>query len=437
MNLPQTRSWLPAAATSREAEILATIATRDSDDLRSRIDDLVARNEQIHNRDCINLNPATNVMNPRAEAVLSAGLGTRPSLGHPGAKYEVGLEAIEELEVITAALACRVFDAAYAEIRPYSGAMANLMTFMACADPGDAIIVPPASIGGHVTHNTAGAAGLYGLNIHEAPIDADRYTVDVAGVAELAERVKPKLITVGASMNLVPHPVAELRRIADEAGARLMFDAAHLCAMFAGRAWANPLADGAHVMTMSTYKSLAGPAGGLIVTDDAGLAERIDAIAYPGMTANFDAGRTTALGITLLDWIDSGRDHVAAMVEAAAALASGLAERGVALFNTVEGPTTSHQLALAMPDAQAAAAAVTRLRAANLLTCAIGLPSGSGVRVGTPEVVRWGMGPTEMRAVAGFIADAFDAPSDTDAAATVAPAVTALRAPFSQVSFCT
>ena len=112
-------------------------------------------------------------MNPRAEALLSSGIGTRPSLGYPGDKYEMGLEAIEQIEVICAELCAEVFQAKYAEIRVPSGAIANLYAFMALCQPGDDIIVPPASIGGHVTHHQAGCAGLFGLNIHHAPVLAD------------------------------------------------------------------------------------------------------------------------------------------------------------------------------------------------------------------------------------------------------------------------
>lgn len=425
------RPWLNETAQRREHEVLQGMSALDPDGLRATIDDLVDQNRQIHERQTLNLNPATNVMNPRAEAVLARGLGSRPSLGHPGDKYEVGLEAIEALEVMTAELAQRVFACAFAEIRVFSGATANLATFMACAQPGDAVIVPPASIGGHVTHNTAGAAGLYGLDVHEAPIDPDRYTVDVAKVAELADRVRPKLITIGASLNLLPHPVAELRAIADSVGATLMFDAAHVCGVIAGQAWENPLDLGAHVMTMSTYKSLGGPAGGLIVTNEASLAERLDAIAYPGLTANFDAGRTTALAITLLDWIEHGPAYSAQMVATAAALAAGLTERGVSLQQTPEGPTQSHQLALRPTEALDADAMVRTLRQANLLTCPIGLPDTAGVRLGTPEAARWGMTPADMAPLAGFIDRALG--GDT----TVGAQVTEWRAPFDTVGFCT
>ena len=139
----------------------------------------MAENRDIHERDCVNLNPATNVMNPKAEALLAAGIGSRPSLGYPGDKYEMGLEGIEKIEVLAAELAAEVFGARYAEIRVGSGALANLYVFMMAAKPGDAIIAPPPAIGGHVTHHGAGAAGFYGIVTHPAPIDPVNYTVDV------------------------------------------------------------------------------------------------------------------------------------------------------------------------------------------------------------------------------------------------------------------
>jgi len=150
-------------------------------------------------------------------------------------------------------------------------------------------------------------------------VNADGYTVDLQGLRSLAQQVRPKIITIGGSLNLFPHPVPEIRAIADDVGAKVLFDAAHQCGMIAGGAFPNPLAQGAHLMTMSTYKSLGGPAGGLIVTNDAKIAKRLDAIAFPGLTANFDAAKSAALALTLLDWRDHGKGYAKAMVEALAA----------------------------------------------------------------------------------------------------------------------
>src|ERR1043165_4579761 len=148
---------------------------------------------------------------------------------------------------------------------------------------------------------------------------------------------------MGASRNLLPHPVAEVRAVADSVGASVLFDAAHACGMFAGKVWPSPLDLGADLMTMSTYKSLGGPAGGLLLTNRADLAQRVDAIAYPGLTAHFDAAKSAALAITMLDWLDGGTEYAAAMVSTAAALAESLAAAGLPVFTTDAGYTTSHQ----------------------------------------------------------------------------------------------
>ncbi|MGA0814044.1 MAG: serine hydroxymethyltransferase, partial [Ilumatobacteraceae bacterium] len=342
----------------------------DLDRVTARLDELVEENRRIHERESLNLDPASNVMNPRAEALLSAGLSTRPSLGLPGEKYETGLEAIEQIELLADDLVRRVFQVKHVELRVASGAIANLYAFMATCQPGDTVIVPPAEIGGHVTHHRAGAAGLYGLNIVEAPVDADRVTVDVDALAELAQRVQPRLITIGGSLNLSPHPVGSVREVADSVGAHLLFDAAHLCGMFAGRRWESPLSQGAHVMTMSTYKSLGGPPAGIICTDDDTLAERITAIAHPGLTANFDVAKTAALALTMLDWIECGAAYADRMVETARALACRLREAGVPVVGVGDDLTDSHHIAVATPEGGQRAAA--RLRDSNLLACGIG-----------------------------------------------------------------
>lgn len=404
------RDWVPADCEARVQEIAQQVLAAASDEVDARLDALIAINRDIHDRECFNLNPATNVMNPRAEAALAAGLGSRPSLGYPGDKYEMGLEAIEEIEVIAAQLAAEVFRAAYAEIRVASGAMANLYAFMATCRPGDAIIAPSAEIGGHVTHHGAGCAGLFGLKTHAAPVDATGYTVDLDALRTLAQDVRPKLITIGGSLNLFPHPVAEVRAIADEAGAKVLFDAAHLCGMVAGGAWSDPLAQGAHLMTMSTYKSLGGPAGGLIVTNEADIAEHLDSIAFPGMTANFDAAKSAALAITLLDWRDHGAAYAAEMAAVSMALAQALDAEGIPLFAKDQGFTSSHQFAVLAESYGGGQAAAKKLRRAGFLACGIGLPAApvagdaNGLRIGTPELVRRGMMVSDMPKLAGLIA---------------------------------
>lgn len=431
------RAWVPEHCETYIQRLAQNVVQSCIPEISARLDFLMAQNREIHERDCFNLNPATNVMNPRAEAALSAGLGSRPSLGYPGDKYEMGLEAIEEIEVICAELCAEVFKAKYAEIRVSSGAMSNLYAFMATCKPGDHIIAPPASIGGHVTHHNAGCAGLYGLIIHQAPVDANGYTVDVNALRDMARSVKPRLITIGGSLNLFPHPVKKVREIADEVGAKVLFDAAHQCGIIAGGAWPNPLTEGAHLMTMSTYKSLGGPPSGLIVTNDADLAERLDAIAYPGLTANFDAAKAAALAITMLDWKSCGAAYAQTMIDVARSLARELDLLGVPIFAKQAGFTNSHQFAIAAAAYGGGQAAAKKLRKSGFLACGIGLPIDpvagdlNGLRIGTPELVRWGVTEAHTKQLAGLIARALN----TNDEARLAGEVAEMRRQFQTIHF--
>jgi glycine hydroxymethyltransferase len=192
-------------------------------------------------------------------------------------------------------------------------------------------------------------------------------------------------------------------------------------------------------MTMSTYKSLGGPAGGLIVSNDAELAEQLDTIAFPGMTANFDAGKSAALAMTLLDWRDHGADYAQAMVDVAQAFAAGLEARGVKLFQGSGGFTQSHQFAIEAAAYGGGQRAAKHLRRAGFLTCGIGLPIAevagdlNGLRIGTPEIVRFGVGVDDLAPVL----DLFVAALNSKTPEALAGDVAALRGQFRALHFVT
>jgi glycine hydroxymethyltransferase len=434
----KTQIWATPASQALIERIASQVDSKSGSDVQGWIESLAVENHRLHDVEGINLNPATNILNPRAEKLLSSGMGSRASLGHPGDKYETGLGAIEQIEIITQELACEVFGSTYAEFRVPSGAIANLYAFLATTEPHDTIIAPPPSIGGHVTHHKGGSAGLYRLKTISAPVDESGYTIDIDALRSLAHEVKPKLITVGGSLNLFHHPIAAVRAIADEVGAKVLFDAAHLCGMIAGKQWPQPLEEGAHLMTFSTYKSLGGPAGGLVVTNDDEIAQKLDAIAYPGLTANFDAAKTAALGITLQDWKSVGVAYAEMMVKTAKALAENLSAQGVQIFGADKGFTTSHQFAIIAAPYGGGQNAAKRMGEANLLACGIGLPIATvdgdlnGLRIGTPEIVRLGMKVEDMPALATFIARSISADVDS---ASLGREVAEWRKQFSGVHY--
>ncbi len=406
------KPWLPADCAAVIADVERLIGkANDLDAIEARVMGLVEVHERHLDHESLGLNAGTNVMNPRAAALMSRSLGNRPSLGYPGDKYEMGMEYAGEIEVIAEGLVKRLFAAPYAEIRVGSGALANLYAFMAAAKPGDRIMAFSGEMGGHVTHHAGGAAGLYGLEVHAVPHDGARMNIDLDGLRREAWRLRPKLITVAGSLCLYPYPVAEVRAIADEVGALVLYDAAHMAGMIAGMRFQQPLVEGAHIMTMSTYKAFGGPPSGLVLTTEKHVAERLDRIAYPGMTANFDLGKTAALAISVLDLLAHGEAYANQCIGNAQALGAALASEGIAVHGAAGRPyTESHHLALPSVPYGGGQTAAKHLALANILLCGIELPIApfagdlNGIRIGTQEVTRFGMDERAMAEIARLMA---------------------------------
>ena len=409
------KSWLPADCRRVVAEVEARLVAKGAGAIEREVMRLVDAHERHMDRESIGLNAGTNVMNPRAAALLARSLGNRPSLGYPGDKYEMGMEFAGEIEVVTEALVRRLFKAPYAEIRVGSGALANLYAFMATCKPGERILAFPPEMGGHVTHHHAGVAGLYGLETHAVPYDGKHMAIDL-------DRLR-----------------REAREIADEAGAYLLYDAAHMGGVIAGGRFQQPLAEGAHLMTMSTYKAYGGPPAGLVLTTEKALAERIDQIAYPGLTANFDLGKTAALALATLDLLEHGREYAAMCIANAQALGAALSAAGLPVHGVQgRGHTESHHLALHAAPFGGGQRASKRLAEANVLLCGIGLPIEpvegdlNGIRIGTQEITRWGLKPEHMPEIARFIARVF---RGNEEPARVRPEVIEFRRGFQMLHF--
>ncbi len=439
---PGLGPWASEAVNRRYAELAARSAALPGKERLQRIMALVEEQARLVDRECLNLNPATNAQNPYADVLLASGIGARPSLGHPGDKYETGLGPGEELEVMAREVARRVFRAVYAEVRLLSGAMANLAVFMATARPGDVIFTLPPAAGGHATHQPFGAAGLYGLDVRSIPIVADEATatwqIDLDALAAEVEAARPRLLALGGSLALAPYPIREARAIAARVGARLLFDAAHLSLLIAGEAFQQPLAEGADVMTTSTYKALGGPPGGLLLTNDAELGRKLDAIVYPGLTANNDLGRVAALAVCLNDLLVYGQAYAARCVETAQALGRALAAAGLPVAGQPPDYTQTHHLALDARRWGGGTRAARLLEPANILATGIGLPlpevpgDQNGLRLGVQELVRWGLGPAEMPQVASFLERVLLRGED---AASLRSAVVAFRAGFQELHY--
>lgn len=410
----ELRPWLTATEAARVEGLLSLFTSLSPAQAAEQITAFARRSDVQYDEESIVLYAGTNVMDPRARALLASSLGSRPSLGQPGGKYETGLEDAEAIETGCLSLARQVFDAPYVEFRVASGSLANLYAYMALAKPGDTILALSTSAGGHATHRESGAAGLYGLRIVDVPWDAERMVVDTARLAEVARRERPRIILLGGSLVLFPYPVREARAIADEVGAALMYDAAHVSALVTkvgSERFQSPLDEGAHVVTFSTYKSLGGPSGGMLLTRDIALAERIESIAYPGLTANFDDGRVAALAVSLAGFSLFGAKYVAAMLANGQTLAAALAREGLPVVAADRGFTRTHHIALDARPFGGGDHAARSLAQCAIHSSGIGLPGEevpgdyNGLRFGVQEVTRWGMGPAQMHIIASLVAD--------------------------------
>jgi glycine hydroxymethyltransferase len=264
-------------------------------------------------------------------------------------------------------------------------------------------------------------------------------TVDLDMLARQAHEIRPRLIIVAGSMCLFPYPVAVVREIADAIGAWVMYDAAHMSGLIAGGEFQQPLAEGAHLMTSSTYKSFGGPPAGMVLTNSAELAERLDKIAYPGLTANFDLSKTAALIVACLDLREFGREYAKLSIANAQSLAEALDRGGCRVYHVAQrGFTASHHLAIPAAQFGGGTTASRLLERANILASGIGLPLPSvagdfnAVRLGTQEITRWGMQPRDMPEMAELICRVL---VKHEAPEQVKPDVVALRRRFQTLHF--
>lgn len=422
-------------------QLSARYEVMNSGELEKELDQQLAAHEQAFDHESIVLYAGTNILNPKVRALLGTSLGSRASLGHPGAKYNKGMEKAEKLEVMTNHLLKRIFKADYVESRIPSGSLANLYAYMATCKAGDDIMVFHESFAGHVSHHQAGVAGLYGLNSHIIPCDREQMDIDVDLFVREARALNPKLFVVAGSMCLYPYNIGIVREMADEMGAYVLYDAAHMGGLIAGGHFQDPLREGAHLMGGSTYKSLGGPPAGMLLTNDEQLAEKLDRIAFPGMTANFDMARHVALSLALLDMLDYGPSYAAQMIANAKALAEALAAEGVNVFGCAKGYTNSQHVAIAAHDYGGGDTASAHLAKANIIASGIGLPlspmpkeaqdSYNGIRLGTQEITRWGMKEKDMATIAQFMGRIFKG----EAPEQLRPEVIAFRQAFQSLSF--
>lgn len=400
--------WAPPHVQRRMAELEADVGSCDPTDVPALVERALQGHAQRIDHDGVVLYGGTNTLTPAVRRVYDAKIGTLPSMGLPGDKYQTGLADVERLEVLAGCLLTRLFGAAHLEVRPPSATMANLAVYRAFAEPGDTIAVLPQRAGGHDSHHAHGAAGARGLRIVELPYDDAHLDVDVEALPGFVDRERPRLVVIGSSLLLFPHRLEAIRAIADRVGALVVYDASHVAGLVAGARFQQPLAEGAHLMTFSTYKSLGGPPGGAVATNDPRLGAAVSAGVYPGLTANYDSGRLPALAVCAAEQLRFGPAYASACADNAAVLAEALRDSGFTVLGRDGRLTASHHVGVdvrALGDGDRVA---RHLAEARVYLSQIGLPVSDdpapGIRIGTQVVTRRGMTPEHMPRIARWCA---------------------------------
>lgn len=356
------------------------------------------------------------------EAVGSV-LTNKYAEGYPGRRYYGGCVFVDEVERVAIDRAKQLFGAEHVNVQPHSGANANLTAYLALMNPGDRILGLRLDLGGHLTHGLAANFSGRLFEPHFYGLTADTETIDYDDVLAKAKEVRPKGIIAGASAYSRLYDYKRFREIADEVGALLFADIAHVAGLIVTGHHPSPI-QYAHVTTTTTHKTLRGPRGGMVLTSEE-FGKQIDKTLFPGLQGgplmHVIAGKAVAFGEALRPEF---KDYSQRVIDNAQAMASVLLERG---FPLVSGGTDNH-LMLVNVDA----AGLSGKQAEKMLD-AVGITvnkntipgetrspmQASGIRVGTPAITTRGFGVAESRQVANWVADVLKSPEDEAVAAKV------------------
>ena len=360
-----------------------------------------------------------NIVSPAVMAAMGSILTNKYAEGYPGKRYYGGCEFVDIVEDIARKRACELFGAEHANVQPHSGAQANMAVYFAFLKPGDTVMGMNLSEGGHLTHGSpVNMSGSY-YNFVEYGVDAETHRIDYDKLQAQAKEVKPKMIVAGASAYARIIDFKRLREIADEVGAMLMVDMAHIAGLVAAGVHPNPV-EWADIVTTTTHKTLRGPRGGLILCKEE-YAKAIDKAIFPGIQGgplmHVIAGKAVCLGEALKPEF---KEYGKKVVENAQALANGLTKRGVKL---VSGGTDNHLMLIDLSGTELTGKELERRLDEVYITANKNtVPNEqrspfvtSGVRLGTPAVTTRGLTVEDKDQVAECISLAihdFDANAD-------------------------
>ena len=392
-----------------------------------------------------------NIPSPAVREAIISDFGNRYAEGWPGERVYAGCVYIDDVEFECMKLAKKLFKAKFADVRPISGVVANLVVYSAFTNPGDVMLAPSIPAGGHISHGKKehfGTAGLvHGLEIEFFPFDAEEMTIDVDKTKQKVEVLKkdgrlPKMAMFGGSLFLFPHPVKELSDFLKSYDIHINYDAAHVAGLIVGGKFQDPLREGTDTMTMSTHKTLFGPQGGLVLGSEEH-EEIIKKATFPGLTSSHHIHHMAGKAVAFAEALEFGKDYATQVVKNAKSFAEALSDMGFKVLGEKRGFTESHQIAVNVLDYSDGGKVEADLEKANIIVNRQLIPGDikagrnyfhpSGIRLGVSEITRLGMKKNEMQEIASIIKQVIIEKKDPK---KILVKVKAFRKNFQKVKFC-
>jgi glycine hydroxymethyltransferase len=374
----------------------------------AEIEDLIQTQAERRNR-CINLIASENVLSQRVRAQAGSDFAHRYAEGHPGERYYRGTSYIDEIENQLKTNLKILFECDHTEVRPISGTNSNEAVFSRFVQPGDVVLVNSTPAGGHISHHREGSLGKFTRNIIDIPLTEDGYHMDVEKTIYLIEKAKPRIIVLGKSLFLFPEPIAALAEVCEKYNVHIMYDAAHVLGLIAGKQFQRPLKEGAFLMTASTHKTYFGSQRGIILSNmDEKFWRKIDRGAFPGSSSNHHLDTLAQMALSTFEVMEFGEQYAEDTINNAKALATELDRHGFDVQGKEFGYTETHQVAVNVNDFRGGEKVSKTLEINDIVLNMNMLPHEplknhdrpDGIRIGVQEMTRFGMGAEEMGKIA-------------------------------------
>ena len=415
-------------------------------EILKKIEKIVKEQNRWRKKECLNLIASENLLSPLAEKFLISDFVGRYNEhdiknGEFKEHYQ-GVKFASQIEKICLKIFSKKFKTPFVDVRPISGAIANLAVYYAILKPGDVFLAPGLTFGAHVSSTEYGIAGVCGLKSVSMPFDTEKMKLDVEGTVKLIKKIKPKLIMFGRSMFLFPEPIKEIRK---HTKAIIVYDAAHVFGLIFAGFFQNPFKEGADIITASTHKTFPGPQGGIILGNpklNKKIWKKIQQAIFPGIISNHHIFRLPSLAITALEMEKFGKNYARQIIKNAKALAKSLFQLGFEVLAQKEGFTQSHQIIVNVRNFGGGKVVAEKLEKTNIILNKMALPQDkdvdatqnpSGIRIGVQEVTRVGMGEREMKKIAHLMKEAL---SGKESLKKIKTKVVNFRKRFQKIKYC-